>query len=69
VITLGRDEKDVCACTFEVQGTVKVHLPVLRLFRRWWLLGLRPLGDEIGEDLGLNGLLWVELQVKFTQLD
>jgi hypothetical protein len=54
VIALGRDEKDACACTFEVQGTIEVHLLVLWLLRRWRLLGLRPLGDEIGEDMGLS---------------
>jgi hypothetical protein len=56
VIALGRDEEDTCARAFKVQGTVKVHLPVLRLLHRRWLLGLRPRGDEIGEDLGLDGL-------------
>jgi hypothetical protein len=54
VIALGRDEEDACA--FKVQGTIEVHLPVLRLLRRQRLLGLRPLRDEIGEDLGLDGL-------------
>jgi hypothetical protein len=42
---------------------------VLWLLRWWWLLGLRPLGDEIGEDLGFDGLPWAELKVEFTQLD
>jgi hypothetical protein len=56
VIALGRDEEDAHACALVVQGTVEVHLPVLWLLRRWWLLGLRPLRDEIGEDLGLDGL-------------
>jgi hypothetical protein len=69
VIALGRDEEDDCAYTFEVQGIVEVHLLVLRLLRWWWLLGLRPLRDEIGEDLGFDGLSWVELKVEFTQLD
>jgi hypothetical protein len=69
VIALGRDEEDACACALEVQGTVEVHLAVLWLLRRWWLRGLRPLGDEIGEDLGLDGLPWEELMVEFTQLD
>jgi hypothetical protein len=69
VITLGRDEEDACACTFEVQGTIEVHLPVLRLLRRRRLLGLRPLEDEIGEDLGLDDLPWAKLEVEFTQLD
>jgi hypothetical protein len=69
VITLRRDEEDACACTFEVQGTVKVHIPVLRLLHRRRLLGLRPLGDEIGEDLGLDGLPWAKLEVEFAQLD
>jgi hypothetical protein len=58
VITLGQDEEDACACTFEVEGTIEVHLPVLRLLRRRRLLGLHPLGDKIGEDLGLDGLSW-----------
>jgi hypothetical protein len=69
VIALGRDEEDACICALEVHGTVKVHLLVLRFLRRWWLLGLRPLGDEIGEDLGLDGLSWAELEVEFAQLD
>jgi hypothetical protein len=33
------------------------------------LLGLRPLRDEIGEDLGLDGLSWSKLEVEFAQLD
>jgi hypothetical protein len=33
------------------------------------MLGLRPLGDKIGEDLGLDDLPWAELEVKFGQLD
>jgi hypothetical protein len=69
VIALGRDEEDTCACAFKVQGTVEVHLLVLRLLRRRWLLCLRPLGDEISEDLGLDGLPWAELEVEFAQLD
>jgi hypothetical protein len=69
VIALGRDEEDAYACSFEVQGTIQVHLLVLRLLRRRRLLGLRPLRDEIGEDLGLDGLPWAELEVEFAQLD
>jgi hypothetical protein len=33
------------------------------------MLGLRPLEDKIGEDLGLDDLPWAELEVKFGQLD
>jgi hypothetical protein len=33
------------------------------------LLGLHPLREEIGKDLGLDGLPWAELKDKFTQLD
>jgi hypothetical protein len=69
VIALGRDEENACAHTFEVQRTVEVHLLVLRLLRRRWLLGLRPLRDEISKDLGLDGLPWAELKVEFAQLD
>jgi hypothetical protein len=42
---------------------------VLWLLRRRRLLGLRPFGDEIGEDLGLDGSPWAELEVEFAQLD
>jgi hypothetical protein len=42
---------------------------VLRLLHRWRLLGLRPLGDEIDEDLRLDGLPWAKLEVEFAQLD
>jgi hypothetical protein len=69
MITLGRDEEDACACSFKVQGTIEVHLPVLRLFRQRRLLGFCPLRDEVGEDLGLDGLLWAELKLEFAQLD
>jgi hypothetical protein len=69
VITLGRDEEDACACALEVQGTIEVHLPVLWLLRWRRLLGVRPLGDEIEEDLGLDGLSWAKLEVKFAQLN
>jgi hypothetical protein len=65
----GRHEEDACACAFKVQGTVEVHLPVLWLLRRRRLLGFHPLGDEIGEDLGLDGMSWAELEVVFTQLN
>jgi hypothetical protein len=57
------------ACSFKVQGSIKVHLPVLQLLRRRGLLGLCPLRDEVCEDLGLDGLSWTELKLKFTQLD
>jgi hypothetical protein len=71
MIALGRDEEDACAyaCAFEVQETFEVHLLVLRLLRWRWLLGLRPFGDEIDEDLGLDGLSWAELKVEFAQID
>jgi hypothetical protein len=42
---------------------------VLWLLRRRRLLGFHPLGDEIGEDLGLDGMSWAELEVVFTQLN
>jgi hypothetical protein len=67
VITLERDEE--CACSLKVQGTIEVHLPVLRFFRRWGLLGLRPLRDEVCEDLGLDGMSWIELKLEFAKLD
>jgi hypothetical protein len=69
VVSLGRDEEDACTCTFKVQGAVEVHLLVLRLLRRRGLLGRCPLGDEISEDLGLDGLSWAELEVEFSELD
>jgi hypothetical protein len=62
VVALGRDKEDACTCAFKVQGAIEEHLPVPRLLRRWGLLGLCPLGDEIVEDLGLNGLSWAELK-------
>jgi hypothetical protein len=51
MIALGRDEEDACTCSLEVQGTVEVHFPMLRLLCWQGLLGLSPLRDEIGEDL------------------
>jgi hypothetical protein len=69
VVALGQDEEDACACALKVQGAVEVHLLVLQLLCRRGLLGLCPLGDEISEDLRLDGLLWVELQVELSQLD
>jgi hypothetical protein len=69
MIALERDEEDSCTCSFEVQGTVEVHFPMLRLLRRRGLLGLCPPRDEIREDLGLHGLPWAELKVEFAQLD
>jgi hypothetical protein len=42
---------------------------VLQLLRRWGLLGLCPLGDEVCEDLGLDVLSWTELMLEFAQLD
>jgi hypothetical protein len=64
VITLRGDEQYAHARSFEVQGTVKVHLLVLRLLHRWGLLGLCPFRDEIREDLGLYGLSWIELKLE-----
>jgi hypothetical protein len=69
MIALWRDEEDACTCSFEVQGIIEVHLSVFRLLRRRGLLGLCPVRDEIGEDLGLDGLPWAELKVEFAQLD
>jgi hypothetical protein len=69
VIALGRDEEYAYACSFKVQGTIEVHLPVLRLLRRWGLLGLCPLRDEVCEDLGLDGLSWIKLKLEFAQLN
>jgi hypothetical protein len=42
---------------------------VLWLLRQRELLGLCLLGDEISEDLGLDGLSWAELEVEFAQLN
>jgi hypothetical protein len=64
MIALGRNEEDACSCSFEVQGNVEVHFPVFRILRRRGLLGLCPLKDEVGEDLGLYGLSRVELKVE-----
>jgi hypothetical protein len=69
VITLGRDEEHACSHSFEVQGTIKVHLPVIWLLQRWRLLDLCPLRDEVSDDLGLDGLPWAKLEVKLTLLN
>jgi hypothetical protein len=69
MIALGRDEEDTCTCCFEVQGTIEVHFPMLRLLRRRGLLGICSLRDKISEDLGIDGLPWAELKVEFPQLD
>jgi hypothetical protein len=66
MVTLGRDEEDAWTRSFEVQGTVKIHLLVFRLLHRWGLPGLCPLRDEIGVDVGLDGLPWAELKVEFA---
>jgi hypothetical protein len=42
---------------------------MLRLLRRWGLLGLCPLRNKIGKDLGLDGPSWAELKVEFAQID
>jgi hypothetical protein len=64
MITMGRDEEYTCVCSFKVQGIIEVHLLVLRLLRRWGLLGLCPLRDEVY--MGLDGLSWTELKLEFT---
>jgi hypothetical protein len=64
-----RYEEDACTYSFEVQGTVEVHFPMLWFLCRRGLLSLCPLGIEIGEDLGLDGLSWAELKVELAQLD
>jgi hypothetical protein len=69
VIALGQNEEYGLACSFKVQGTIEVHLPVPQLLRRWVLLGVRPFGDEVCKDLGLDGLLWTELKIEFAYLD
>jgi hypothetical protein len=66
MIAIGRDEEYACAYSFKVQGTIEVHLPVLWLLRRWRLLGLCPLRDEVYKDLGLDGLSWTELKLEFA---
>jgi hypothetical protein len=42
---------------------------MFRLLHRRGLLGLCPLRDEVGEDLGLYGLSRAQLKVEFAQLD
>jgi hypothetical protein len=66
VTPLRGDEEYACTYSFEVRGTFKVHLPVLWLLRRWWLLGLCPFRDEVCEDLGLDGLSWTELKLELA---
>jgi hypothetical protein len=66
VIALGRDKEYACVCSFKVQGTIEVHLLMLRLLRRWRLLGLCPLRDKVDEDLGFDGLSWIELKLEFA---
>jgi hypothetical protein len=66
VISLRGDEEYSRTRSFEVQGTIKVHLPVLRLLHRWGLLGLCPFRDEVCEDLGLDSLLWTELKLELA---
>jgi hypothetical protein len=66
VVSLRGDEEYTCACSFEVQGTIEVHLLVLQLLRRWGLLGLRPFRDEVCEVLKLDGLSWTGLKLKLA---
>jgi hypothetical protein len=66
VIALRGDEEYSHTRPFEVQGTIKVHLRVLRLLRQWGLLGLCPFKDEVCEDLGLDSLSWTEVKFKLV---
>jgi hypothetical protein len=66
MIALEKDKEYACACSFKVQRTIELHLLVLRLLRWWGLLGLCPLRDEIGEDLGLDGVSWTKLNLEFA---
>jgi hypothetical protein len=66
VIALRGDEEYAHTRSFAFQGTIKVHLLVLKLLRRLGLLGLRPFRDEVCEDLGLDGLSWTELKLELT---
>jgi hypothetical protein len=66
VVTLRRDQEHACSRSFEVQGTIKVHLLMLWLLQRRRLLGLYPLRNEISDDLRLDGLPWAEHEVELT---
>jgi hypothetical protein len=66
MIALRGDEEYAHGCSFEVLGTIEVHLPVLRILHRWGLLGLCPFRDKVCEDLGLDGLSWTELKLKLA---
>ena len=42
---------EIYACAVEIEGSIKVHGPVLRMIGQDKSLHIRPLGDEIGERL------------------
>jgi hypothetical protein len=66
VIALRGDEEYTCTRSFEVQGSIKVHLPVLRLLCQWGLLSPHPFRDEVCKDLGLDGLSWTKLKLELA---
>jgi hypothetical protein len=50
VVAFGRDKQHAFSHSFKVQGTIKVHLSVLRFLQWWGLLGLCPLKNEVVGD-------------------
>lgn len=53
--TQGRDENESASAPLLCEGFAKVRGPCLMFDRHRERLGLRPLGDEVGEDLGFDG--------------
>ena len=47
----GSNEQYTCPGTFDVEGSIKIHLPMLGAIRRDRLLDLSPFGDKICQNL------------------
>ena len=64
-----RNEQNACTSTIDVEGTIKVHRPVLQASSGDGLLDLGPLSDEISELLRLDGKLASKFDGVSAELD
>jgi hypothetical protein len=69
LFSLRRDKQHSCACSFEVEGDVKVHYPVFRPLLGRGHLDFRPFRHKLCEDLRLDRLPGAKLDFELSKLD
>src|SRR5881394_253452 len=62
------DEHDASPRTFNHEGAIEVHCPILKLLCDGRCLDFCPLGEEVDECLGIYSHSWLEGELKGSEL-